>query len=68
MSGCDLDDFINYINSNKKVTGKILHNRKRPGVGDIVEITAEGVDWAGEWATKYGNARDHHGQKSRNIY
>jgi hypothetical protein len=35
---------------------------------DVVEITANGVDWAGEWSSKYENERDHHSQKSRRIY
>jgi hypothetical protein len=63
-----LDDFINHLRSNEQVTGKILRYGKRAGIGDIVEITAKGVDWAGEWSTKYNNARDHHSQPSRRIY
>lgn len=68
LNGWSLDDFIKHLKSNIEETGKILKTGKRSHMGDIVEITAVGVDWAGEWASKYENARDHHSQTSRRMY
>ncbi len=68
LEGWDLDDFIKYLDSNITETGKLIQTGRHSHIGEIVKITSDGVNWAGEWATVYNNPRDHHKQASRRKY
>lgn len=62
LEDCSLEDFIKYVGRD------LVRIKPDARLGEVVEISARGVDWAAEWALVYNNPRDHHSMPSRIIY